>query len=103
MSAMVDRDDDLKVGVKSTAIIFGRHDKRIILLLQLATLALLMSVGEILAFGWPYQLSLIVAAGFFCYQQILIVNREREKCFAAFLNNHFVGLVVFVGISMEYL
>ena len=103
MYAMVDRDDDLKIGVKSTAILFGRHDKRIILLLQLATLGLLMSVGEILAFGWPFQLSLVVAAGFFCYQQILIVNRERDKCFQAFLNNHFVGLVVFIGISMEYL
>jgi 4-hydroxybenzoate polyprenyltransferase len=103
MYAMVDRDDDLNIGVKSTAILFGRHDKRIILLLQLATLGLLMSVGEILAFGWPYQLSLVVAAGFFCYQQILIVNRERDQCFQAFLNNHFVGLVVFIGISMEYL
>jgi len=103
MYAMVDRDDDLQIGVKSTAILFGRHDKRIILLLQLATLALLMSVGEMLAFGWPYQLSLIVAAGFFCYQQVLIVNRDREKCFAAFLNNHYVGLVVFIGISLEYL
>ena len=103
MYAMVDRDDDLKIGVKSTAILFGRHDKRIILLLQLATLGLLMSVGEILAFGWPYQLSLVVAAGFFCYQQILIVNRERDKCFQAFLNNHFVGLIVFIGIAVEYL
>jgi 4-hydroxybenzoate polyprenyltransferase len=103
MYAMVDRDDDLNIGVKSTAILFGRHDKRIILLLQLATLALLMSVGEILAFGWPYQLSLIISAGFFCYQQILIVNREREKCFQAFLNNHFVGLIVFIGIAIEYI
>ncbi|MFB0980087.1 MAG: 4-hydroxybenzoate octaprenyltransferase [Alteromonadaceae bacterium] len=103
MYAMVDRDDDLNIDVKSTAILFGRHDKRIILLLQLATLGLLMSVGEILAFGWPYQLSLVAGAGFFCYQQILIVNREREKCFQAFLNNHFVGLVVFIGIAMEYL
>ncbi|MFB0999734.1 MAG: 4-hydroxybenzoate octaprenyltransferase [Colwellia sp.] len=103
MYAMVDRDDDLNIDVKSTAILFGRHDKRIILLLQLATLGLLMSVGEILAFGWPYQLSLVAGAGFFCYQQILIVNRERDKCFQAFLNNHFVGLVVFIGIAMEYL
>lgn len=103
MYAMVDRDDDLKIGVKSTAILFGRHDKRIVLLLQLATLALLMSVGEILAFGWPYQLSLVVSAGFFCYQQVLIFNRDREKCFQAFLNNHFVGLVIFVGIAVEYL
>jgi 4-hydroxybenzoate polyprenyltransferase len=103
MYAMVDRDDDLKIGVKSTAILFGHNDKRIILFLQLATLGLLISVGEILAFGWPYQLSLVVAAGFFCYQQILIVNREREKCFEAFLNNHFVGLIVFIGIAVEYL
>ena len=66
MYAMVDRDDDLRIGVKSTAILFAQHDKRIILLLQLATLALLLSVGEILAFGWPYQLSLVIAAGFFC-------------------------------------
>ena len=103
MYAMVDRNDDLKIGVKSTAILFGHNDKRIILFLQLATLGLLISVGEILAFGWPYQLSLVVAAGFFCYQQILIVNREREKCFEAFLNNHFVGLIVFIGIAVEYL
>jgi len=103
MYAMVDRDDDLRIGVKSTAILFGQHDKRIILFLQLLTLALLVSVGEILAFGWPYQLSLVIAAGFFCYQQILIVNRERDKCFQAFLNNHFVGLVVFIGIAIEHL
>ena len=103
MYAMVDRDDDLSIGVKSTAILFGNHDKRIILFLQLMTLALLFTVGELLAFGWPYQLSLVIAAGFFCYQQILIAGRERERCFQAFLNNHYVGLVVFVGVVVEYL
>ena len=103
MYAMVDRDDDLKIGVKSTAIIFGNSDKRIILFLQLMTLALLFTVGDILAFGWPYQLSLVIAAGFFCYQQILIAGRERERCFQAFLNNHYVGLVVFIGVTVEYL
>ncbi len=103
MYAMVDRDDDLKIGVKSTAILFGNNDKRIILLLQLLTLALLFTVGNILAFGWPYQLSLVIAAGFFCYQQILIAGRERDRCFQAFLNNHYVGLVVFVGVAIEYL
>jgi 4-hydroxybenzoate polyprenyltransferase len=102
MYAMVDRDDDLNIGVKSTAILFGNHDKRIILFLQLMTLALLFTVGELLAFGWPYQLSLVIAAGFFCYQQILIAGRERERCFQAFLNNHYVGLVVFVGVTLEY-
>lgn len=103
MYAMVDRDDDVKIGVKSTAIIFAHNDKRIILFLQLMTLALLFTVGDMLAFGWPYQLSLVVAAGFFCYQQILIAGRERERCFQAFLNNHYVGLIIFVGVAIEYL
>jgi len=103
MYAMVDRDDDLKIGVKSTAILFGQHDKRIILLLQLLTLALLFTVGEIQAFGWPYQLCLVICAGLFCYQQILIANRDRALCFQAFLHNHFVGLVVFIGVFIEYL
>jgi 4-hydroxybenzoate polyprenyltransferase len=103
MYAMVDRDDDLNIGVKSTAILFGDNDKRIIGFLQLFTLALLWTVGDILAFGWPYQISLVVAAGLFSYQQLLIINRERDKCFQAFLHNHWVGLIVFVGILFEYL
>ena len=103
MYAMVDRDDDLRIGVKSTAIAFGENDKRIILFLQLMTLALLFTVGDILAFGWPYQLSLVIAAGFFSYQQLLISARDRDRCFQAFLNNHYVGLVVFVGVTVEYL
>ncbi len=103
MYAMVDRDDDLRIGVKSTAIIFSENDKRIILFLQLMTLALLFTVGDILAFGWPYQLSLVIAAGFFSYQQLLISARDRDRCFQAFLNNHYVGLVVFVGVTVEYL
>jgi len=103
MYAMVDRDDDLKIGVKSTAILFGEYDKRIVGFLQMLTLALLFTVGEILAFGWPYQVSLVIAAGLFCYQQMLIANRNREQCFTAFLNNHWVGLVVFAGIFVEYL
>jgi len=103
MYAMVDRDDDVEIGVKSTAILFANNDKRIIGFLQLFTLTLLWVVGDILAFGWPYQLSLLIAAAMFSYQQILIVNREREACFQAFLHNHWVGLVIFVGIMVEYL
>ncbi|REL25188.1 4-hydroxybenzoate octaprenyltransferase [Thalassotalea euphylliae] len=102
MYAMVDRDDDLKIGVKSTAILFGRFDIRIIGFLQLMVLAILLTIGELMAYGWPYQLSLVVAAGFFCYQQMLIKNRRREPCFKAFLNNHYVGLVIFVGLVIEY-
>lgn len=101
--AMVDRDDDLKIGIKSTAILFGAHDKRIIGLLQLLTLSILFIVGEVEAFGWPYQLSLVICGAIFAYQQMLIAGRDRELCFKAFLNNHWVGLVVFLGISVEYL
>ncbi|WP_448556433.1 4-hydroxybenzoate octaprenyltransferase [Thalassotalea montiporae] len=102
MYAMVDRDDDLKIGVKSTAILFGRYDIRIIGFLQLMVLAILLTVGEMMAFGWPYQLSLVAVAGLFCFQQILIKDRLREPCFKAFLNNHYVGLAVFVGLVIEY-
>lgn len=103
MYAMVDRDDDIKIGVKSTAILFGKNDKRIIGLLQLVTLGLLFTVGEILAYGWPYHFSLVVAAGLFSYQQMLIATRDRQRCFTAFLNNHYVGLAVFAGIVVETL
>lgn len=103
MYAMVDRDDDLQIGVKSTAILFNSYDKRIIGLLQVMVIATLWTVGDILAFGWPYQLSLVVAAGLFSYQQLLISNREREACFQAFLHNHWVGMVIFCGILVEYL
>ena len=101
MYAMVDRDDDIKIGVKSTAILFGRFDKKVIALLQLLTIGLLLTVGELLAFGWPFQLSIVIAGGLFCYQQILIVNRDRDACFKAFLHNHYVGMVVFAGIFIE--
>ena len=103
MYAMVDREDDLKIGVKSTAILFADNDKRIIGFLQLLTLGLLWTVGDILAFGWPYQLTLVVAGALFSYQQLLISNRERDACFKAFLHNHWVGLIIFVGILFEYL
>lgn len=103
MYAMVDRNDDVEIGVKSTAILFGNNDKRIVGLLQLLVLGLLLTVGDMLAFGWPYQLSLVIAAGMFAYQQMLIINRERDKCFQAFLHNHWVGMIVFIGIFIEYL
>ena len=103
MYAMVDRDDDLRIGVKSTAILFGDSDKKIVGFLQLMTLGLLFSAGELLALGWPFHLSLVISAGFFCYQQMLIVNRDREQCFKAFLNNHFVGLIIFAALFVEYL
>ena len=94
--AMVDRDDDLRIGVKSTAILFGQYDTRIIGFLQLITLALLWTVGELEALGWPYQLSLVFCGALFSYQQILISLCDKNACFHSFLNNHLFGLRFFL-------
>ncbi|HBZ14317.1 4-hydroxybenzoate octaprenyltransferase [Pantoea sp. NPDC088449] len=99
--AMVDRDDDVKIGVKSTAILFGRYDKLIIGLLQLATLALMALVGMMLHLNGAFYWSLLLAAGLFVHQQKLIAQRERDACFQAFLNNNYVGMVLFIGILLS--
>ncbi len=96
--AMVDRDDDIKIGVKSTAILFGRYDKLIIGLLQLATLGLLALAGLLMQLNGLFFWSLLGAAVLFIYQQMLIVRRECDACFQGFLNNNYVGLVVFIGV-----
>ncbi|WP_176692947.1 4-hydroxybenzoate octaprenyltransferase [Photorhabdus luminescens] len=100
--AMVDRNDDLKIGVKSTAILFGRFDKLIIGLLQLAMLLVLVLVGYLMNLGGIYYWSLLLAGTLFIYQQKLIAGRERTLCFQAFLNNNYVGLVLFLGIFFSY-
>lgn len=97
--AMVDRDDDVKIGIKSTAILFGRNDKRIIGLLQLGTLGLLILVGMQMGLSQLYYWSLLGAAALFVYQQMLIRGREREPCFKAFLNNNYVGMLVWLGMT----
>lgn len=102
MYAMVDRDDDLKIGVKSTAILFGRHDRLIIGGLQLAMLAILADVGHRAGLGLAFQLGLVVGAGLFCYQQWLIHYRNKAGCFKAFLNNHWVGAGIFMGLMLDY-
>lgn len=98
--AMVDRDDDLKIGVKSTAILFGRYDKLIIGLLQLVTLCLMALVGWQLHLNGIFYWSVLVAGVFFVHQQKLIARRRRELCFKAFLNNNWVGLVLFMGVVL---
>jgi 4-hydroxybenzoate polyprenyltransferase len=100
--AMVDRDDDLKIGVKSTAVLFGRHDRLIIALLQLATLVVMLWVGQIEQLGLWYWLGLAGAATLFVYQHWLIRARERMPCFRAFLNNHYAELLVLLGLVLEY-
>lgn len=102
MYAMVDKDDDLKIGVKSTAILFGAYDRHIMAVLQLVIIGLLTTVGLIQHFGWPYYLSLTVAMGLSIYQQLLIFHRDKKQCFQAFLNNNWFGLAVFSGIFLDY-
>nr|WP_307772807.1 4-hydroxybenzoate octaprenyltransferase [Aeromonas hydrophila] len=101
--AMVDRDDDLKLGLKSSAILFGRQDKRIIGALQLLTLLILLLVGQLSELGSSYYWSLLAAAALFVYQQRLIRERQREACFQAFLNNNYVGALIFAGVVINYL
>ncbi len=101
MYAMVDRDDDLRIGIKSTAILFGSADKAMIGVLQSMTILTLLMAGMKSQFGFLYYASIIIAAGFFVYQQHLIRNRQRQACFNAFLNNHWVGMTVFFGILLD--
>ena len=100
--AMVDRDDDIPAGIKSTAILFGRHERLAIAVLQLLCLLTLYLAGRAFALGAYFNLSLLVTAGLFGYQQYLIRNREREACFRAFLHNNWVGIAVFAGIVLSY-
>ncbi|MEH6625611.1 MAG: 4-hydroxybenzoate octaprenyltransferase [Motiliproteus sp.] len=101
--AMVDREDDIEIGVKSTAILFGEADKLIVGVLQALTLLSLLMLGQQLHFGVSYYLGLAAAAGLFVYQQLLIRERKPELCFKAFLNNHWVGSLVFAGLFLDYL
>ncbi|WP_425428602.1 4-hydroxybenzoate octaprenyltransferase [Brenneria roseae] len=98
--AMVDRDDDLKIGIKSTAILFGRFDTLIIGLLQLGTLLLMAALGYLTSLGPVFYASLLVATGLFVYQQRLIAGRERDACFKAFKNNNYVGMALFAGVIL---
>ena len=99
--AMVDREDDLKIGVKSTAILFGDADRFIVGILQALVIALLIVVALWQEFGWWYWLGVGLMAGTFVYQQWLIRERNQTACFQAFTNNHYSGLVIFVGIVMD--
>ena len=100
--AMVDRDDDVKIGVKSSAILFADMDKLIVAIMQLMMLFSLILVGRAMKFGHWYLTGVIAAAVFFVYQQWLIRDRESSRCFRAFQNNQYVGLSVFIGVLLEY-
>jgi len=98
--AMVDRPDDLKLGLKSTAILFGKADLAIIALCQFAMLALLVGIGLRRGLGAVYFIGLIGAAALFARQLWTSRQREPGACFRAFLNNNYVGLVIFIGIAI---
>ena len=101
--AMVDREDDRVLGLKSTAILFGDSDRQIIAIIQVMLLACLLMIGQQAELGLIYYLSVLAAAGFAGWQQYLIRFREREACFQAFLNNNWLGAVIFLGILFDYM
>lgn len=103
MYAMVDREDDLVIGIRSSAILFGRADRLVIAGLQAGALGGLALVGLLRDLGRWYWIGLAVAAALAGYQQVLIRHREPAACFRAFLNNNFFGLVVFAGLLLHYL
>jgi len=102
MYAMVDREDDLRIGVKSTAILFGRYDRLIMGGLQILMVSLLYQAGRDAGLSTFYNAGLVGGVGFFVYQQWLIRKREKALCFRAFLNNNWFGACVFAGIALDY-
>ncbi len=101
--AMVDREDDIKIGVKSTAILFGPMDKVAVGMLQVLVIICLVLVGINAELGWLFYVGIALASMCFVYQQILIKHRLPDRCFYAFLNNNYFGMLVFLGIFVHYL
>ncbi|HEY9396751.1 MAG TPA: 4-hydroxybenzoate octaprenyltransferase [Burkholderiales bacterium] len=101
--AIVDRDDDLKLGLRTSAITFGRFDVAAIMLCYAAMLAILVGVGAYLDFAWPYYAGLVVAGALMVYHYTLVRTRDRAQCFKAFLHNNWVGCAIFAGIAAQYL
>jgi 4-hydroxybenzoate polyprenyltransferase len=102
MYAMIDREDDLRIGVKSTAILFGDADKVIIGMIQVTFFLTMLIIGSRLQADWPYYAGVTTAAGFAGYQQFLIRERDKDRCLRAFMNNNLIGVAIFVGIVAEY-
>ncbi len=100
--AMVDRDDDVKIGIKTTALLFGKYDVAMVMFCYLVMLAILTAIGKMIGLGWPYFLGLAVACGIALFHYTLIAKRDREQCFKAFLHNNWLGFVVFCGLMFDY-
>ncbi len=101
--AMTDRDDDLRIGIKSTAIRFGERDRHMIALLQGVSLLLLLAGGLSFGLGVPFVLGLLVAGGCYVWEYRHTSVRDRDACFRAFLHNHWAGLAVLIGVVIDYL
>lgn len=101
--AMVDREDDLKIGIRSSAITFGHFDVIAVMICYALTLTLLAVAGRWLLMGYVYNLGLAIAAGIAIYHYTLIKGREKTQCFKAFLGNSWIGFAIFCGLAGEYL
>ena len=101
MYAMADREEDLKIGVKSTAVLFAKFDKLLIGMLQICLFLLLLKISEIFNLAIFYDISLILTAFLMIFHQKMIKNREKTACFQAFLHNNFIGMVIFIGIALS--
>ena len=100
--AMVDRDDDVKIGIKTSAILFGKHDVAMVMLCYLIMLSILTGIGKVIGLGWPYFTGLGFACGIALFHYTLIRKRDREQCFKAFLHNNWLGFAVFCGVMFDY-
>ena len=101
--AIVDKPDDLKIGIRTSAITFGRFDVMCVMVCHAIFIAFMVFIGQWQQMGLAYYTSLVVAAGLMLYQYTLIKNRDRALCFKAFLHNNWVGLVIFVGIVLDFI
>ena len=100
--AMVDRDDDLKIGIKSSAIFFGKYDVIAVMVCYAILLGLMAYVGNFMGYGKPYFIGLATSLLLVCRQYTLIQNRDKSNCFKAFLHNNWIGLAIFVGLATHY-
>jgi len=100
--AIVDKPDDLKIGIKTSAITFGRFDVMGVMLCHACFIAIMLVIGQLQQMNLAYYAGLMVAAGLITYQYTLIRNRDRALCFKAFLHNNWVGMVVFIGIALDF-
>ena len=101
--AMVDKEDDIPLGIHSSALLFGKYDVAAVMLCYMMALILLVVAGQITGMGWLYFLGLLAAGAIALYHYSLIKHRQRENCFRAFLHNNWFGLAVFAGIALDYL